>query len=105
MIVDEKAYLEHYGKKGMQWGKRNQRRLDTAKRVASGVATKGEKRAFYLTDTSRSSVKRNKGIEGAAASRARELQGRKDRIKKGEATVRDLLALKGGDKLWITGKQ
>jgi hypothetical protein len=105
MIVEEATYLEHFGKKGMKWGKRNQSRLERANRVASGKASKGEKAAFYLTDTSRSSVKRNKGLEGAAASRVRELQGRKDRIKKGEATVKDFLALKGGDKLWITGKQ
>ena len=105
MIIDDEVYLEHYGKKGMKWGTRNQKRLDRANRVASGKASKGEKTAFFLTDTSRSSVKRNKGITGAAASRARELQGRKERIKKGQATAKDFLALKGGDRLWISGKQ
>lgn len=116
MIVDEKAYsnkednpvdvfLEHVGVKGMKWGKRNQSRLDRANRVASGTASGKDKTVFFLTDTSKSSIKRNKGLTGAGASRARELQGRKDRIKKGEQTVKDLIALSGGDKLWITGKK
>jgi t-SNARE complex subunit (syntaxin) len=101
--VDE--FIEHYGKKGMKWGQRNQKRLERANRVAGGTASKKEAAAFFLTDTSRYSVRKNKGIKGAAASRARELQGRKDRILKGEATVKDILALYGGDRLRITGKQ
>lgn len=32
------------------------------------------------------------------------LQARKDRITKGEATVKDFIALHGGEKLWDTGK-
>lgn len=104
MIIEEDEFLEHYGKKGMKWGTRNQKRLDRANRVASGTASRGEKTAFALTDTSKHSIKKNKGLKGAAASRARELQGRKDRIEKGEATVKDMLALLGGDRLRITGK-
>lgn len=55
MIVDEDIYLEHYGKKGMQWGVRNKsnkpkptakekrakskKRKETVNKVASGVIT------------------------------------------------------------------
>lgn len=38
MIVDEAAYLEHYGVKGMRWGVRNDRRLKGAKQ--SSVSNK-----------------------------------------------------------------
>ncbi len=96
--------LIHYGKKGMKWGVRNEKRLQRAVRVGSGTATRKERVAFSQVDTSSLSVIRNKSLEGAAQSRARELQGRKDRIQKGEATVKDFLALHGGDRLLITGK-
>lgn len=29
MIIDEKTYLQHYGKKGMRWGVRNTRKANT----------------------------------------------------------------------------
>lgn len=35
MIVDEEAFLEHYGKKGMRWGQRRGR--DKAKLIGAGV--------------------------------------------------------------------
>lgn len=96
--------LAHYGVKGMKWGVRRENRLNRARRVASGTASRREKFAFSLTDTSKSSVKRNKDLKGAAASRVRELEARKARIQKGEARVKDLIALYGGDRLWISGK-
>lgn len=105
MILTEDDYLQHFGVKGMKWGVRRQRRLDRASRVASGKASKGEKFAFMMLDTSRASVSRNKGIQGAAASRVRELQSRKDRIQSGQAKVKDFIALNGGDRLWISGKK
>jgi hypothetical protein len=104
MSTEVESFIEHFGKKGMKWGVRRQKRLARAQRVATGKSSKGETAAFLLTDTSRASVKRNKGVAGAAASRVRELKGRKERIQKGEAKVKDMLALYGGDRLWITGK-
>lgn len=104
MRIHEATYLEHFGIKGQKWGIRNQKRLNRAKRVAKGKASKKEVASFLLTDTSSTSVRRNKGIKGAAASRVRELQNRKDRIKKGEATVKDFLALHEGDRLVILGR-
>lgn len=96
--------LAHFGVKGMKWGVRRQSRLDRVSRVANGTASKLDKARVAYTDVSVASLTRNKGLRGAAASRQRELEGRKQRILKGEATTKDLLALHGGDKLWITGK-
>lgn len=104
MIVDEEAFLEHYGKKGMKWGIRNERRLQRAKRVASGKGSKLDKVGFALTDTSTVSIGRHGSVKGAAKSRVRELQGRKRRMNRGTAGAKDILALLGGDRLWITGK-
>ncbi|MBA2727660.1 MAG: hypothetical protein H0U49_05755 [Parachlamydiaceae bacterium] len=106
-IFDQKPNpedLTHFGTKGMKWGVRRENRLNRAKRVASGKATVGEKARFTLTETSAVSVARNKGLTGAAKSRVRELEVRKARIKTGKATARDLIALHGGDKLFITGR-
>lgn len=103
-LPEDIEFLEHFGTKGMKWGVRKERRLDRAKRVASGNAGRADVARFIMTDTSKASVKRNKGIQGAAASRVRELEGRKARIEMGRATVKDYLALHGGDRLWITGK-
>ena len=82
MTTDQEVddFLEHYGVKGMKWGKRNQKRLDRAKRVASGKASLRQKTAFALTDTSSASINRNNGLAGAGRVRAQELQRRKTRI-------------------------
>lgn len=43
MIIEEGAYLEHHGVKGMHWGvrgtKRVQKRIDRAQRIVEGKAT------------------------------------------------------------------
>lgn len=102
--IEQDEFLEHYGVKGMQWGVRNEKRLQRATRVADGTASKKDKAGFYLTDTSAASIRRNSGLKGAATVRAAELSGRKDRINAGKATMRDYVALKGGDRLHISGK-
>lgn len=96
-------FLEHYGVKGMKWGVRRDRRLSRARRVARGTASKKDKTIFALTDTSAKSIKKNDGLAGAARVRANELARRKKRINEGRATVKDLIALNGGDRLLITG--
>lgn len=97
-------FLEHFGVKGMKWGKRNQKRLARANRVGKGTASKADKAIFGLTDTSAVSIAKNKGLQGAGKMRAKELGRRKARINAGKAGVRDYIALKGGDKMYITGK-
>lgn len=96
--------LAHVGVKGMKWGKRRQRRLDRVARVASGTGSVSDKVRVFGTEVSAASSSRNGGFKGAVASRQRELEGRKKRIEAGQGTVKDLLALHGGDKMWITGK-
>lgn len=43
MILDDEVYLEHYGKKGMRWGKRGtarvQKIVDRNTRIAGGTAS------------------------------------------------------------------
>lgn len=43
MIIEEKYYLEHFGKKGMKWGtkgtKKVQKRLDRTQRIGTGTAS------------------------------------------------------------------
>lgn len=102
MATDD--FLAHYGVKGMKWGVRSQKRLDRLNRVASGTASRREKTQVMLTETSEVSRIRNKGLEGAAKTRADQLKARKERIQKGEGTVRDLLALHGGDRIFIVKK-
>jgi hypothetical protein len=94
--VDE---LIHYGKKGMRWGVRQQYRLDRANAVAKGTASRATKARFAITETSGLSIARGGGVKGAAASKAKQLGARKERIERGDATVKDLLANYGGDRL------
>ncbi len=101
---DIDAVLEHAGVKGMKWGVRREKRLQRATRVADGTASTKDKAGFFLTDTSKSAMNRNGGMAGAAAVRAKELSGRKERITSGNAKVSDAVALLGGDRLWISGK-
>lgn len=94
-------FLEHVGVKGMKWGVRRQKRLDRLNRVAKGKSTRGERARVLLTETSNLSLGRHGGLQGAAANRAKQLAARKKRIQKGQATVKDLLALHGADRLVI----
>lgn len=89
------AYLEHYGVKGMKWGTRQQTRLNASKRVAAGKARDGDK-AIVLGKQSTISIIRSGGnIKKMAARDAMKLEASKERIKSGEATVRDLIIKSG----------
>lgn len=91
--------LEHFGKKGMKWGVRRQKDLDRITRVASGHGSKLDKINVGLTRVSSANVRKQKGLQGAAKVKVRELEVRKARILKGKATVGDLLAIHGGDRI------
>jgi hypothetical protein len=98
--IDE--YLEHFGVKGMRWGVRRQRRLERLQRVGAGRGSGRDNAIVGLTEVSAVSLGRGGGLRGAARNRAAELQSRRDRIETGQATARDLLMLRGGDRLWVT---
>lgn len=100
MEVEE--FLEHHGVKGQQWGVRNEIRLQTARKVASGKGTTGEK-ASVLAKQSAISLIRGHGFQGAAKNDAIRLAARKKRIKTGQAKVSDILAIHGGDSLFNFG--
>jgi hypothetical protein len=92
--------LEHHGVKGMKWGVRRENRLALARRVASGNSSGFERTRFALGQVSAVSVSNAGGdIRKAAAGKANELEARKARIQRGEGTVKDLIALHGGDKV------
>ena len=100
MLLDEDVeFLEHFGKKGMRWGVRNEVRLERAKAVASGTANKLETVRFASTDTSSRVIKRTGSVQAAAKLRESQLQARKDRVIAGKGTAKDFLALHGGDRL------
>lgn len=92
-------FLAHYGVPGMKWGKRRQKRLDRLTRVGKGTGSKRDKLGVALNEVSLGSVARNKGLKGAAASKAARMEQRKKRIQSGEAGVKDLLNNIGGDRL------
>lgn len=93
--------LVHFGVKGMRWGvrKNNQldRRITRAKKVASGKANFREKATFVTTDTSQAALAKNRGVKGAARSRAAQLEARKARIDSGKNSVLDVLKDFGND--------
>lgn len=97
-------WLAHFGVKGMKWGVRRQQRLDRLNRVAEGKGSFRDKAKVLLTETSQASLARNHGLKGAARARAQGLDARKKRIEAGQAKVSDLLALHGGDKIFIVAK-
>lgn len=98
------SYFEHAGVKGMKWGVRKQKRLDRLNRVAAGQGNRRDRANVRLTEISSKNYVKNKGLEGAARSKASRMSARRDRILRGEATAKDLIAHYGGDRLWDSGK-
>lgn len=94
-MYDSHEFLAHYGVKGMQWGVRRDRR---AARLASlgtgdgGVASKARSiRDYGIVDTVR-----GRGLRGGARIRGNRQLARNQRVKNGEASVRDKIAYYGG---------
>lgn len=114
MIIDETAYLEHYGVKGMKWGVRKEQRAYKMKRTAlqkmenrarrkAGKETLpgkkvgvGERLRTYgdtvFTPTTIKDLVTTRSLNEAQLRKADRIQGRIDRRKKGEASVGDKLA-------------
>jgi hypothetical protein len=98
MIYQEDIdFLEHYGVKGQRWGVRRDRRANTLKKVGSGKGSGTEKLRAYTT-VSPLDVARGRGFKGAAKLRGERQLSRNARIRKGEASVRDILVYYGGTK-------
>jgi hypothetical protein len=94
MIVDEEVsdFLSHHGVKGQKWGIRNRRekKAHILQKVGRGEGTKREKFAATMNLSAYDIIRRG-GIEKASAYRGEKLANRLERIKKGEASVKDKL--------------
>lgn len=95
MIVD---YVEHHGTKGMKWGVRRERRLNTLKRVADGQAS-GKDMLNAMSMIRGKEIVRSKGIKNAARKKVKKEEARKKRIEMGKATTIDLLRHIGSSRL------
>ena len=117
MIINEDAYLEHYGVKGMKWGVRKEQRAYKMKRTAeqkmenkarrkAGKGTKAGKkvgvgeraRTAYdfsqglLTPSTIKDLIVTRSINQSQLRKAERIQGRIARRKQGKASVGDNLA-------------
>jgi hypothetical protein len=99
-------FLQHFGKKGMKWGVRRQRRTNALLNVAKGKGTKSEKVRAALTVNAYDLV-RGRGLKGAAKIKGEAQRASQNRIKSGNAKVRDRIRQVGGTKyqdIFPTGK-
>ncbi len=85
--------LTHFGVKGMKWGVRKQRQLDTANRVATGKASTFEKVRFTLNTPVHELIRNGANVKKIAKGKAFLLQGQKDRFESGTSTKRDKVDL------------
>jgi hypothetical protein len=91
MIIDEEDYLEHFGKKGMKWGVRRERRLRITKRVAEGNANKFTKAVAVAYTIPPHRLLTQHGLRGAAQLTVKNVSARRERVLKGEHTINDIL--------------
>jgi hypothetical protein len=92
------AFFEHQGVKGMRWGVRRQRRVNTLLKVGSGKGTLGEKARAAWQVSTLDFIRGHGSLKKAANIRGTRQKLRNDRINKGEASVRDKIAFYGGTK-------
>ncbi len=83
-------YLEHYGKKGMRWGYRKERNLQSLKRVGAGKGSAADK-INASSQLSLANYIRGGGLKGASRRKAQRLEEVKERTLRGEATTMDFL--------------
>ena len=99
LVVEESTYLEHYGVKGMRWGVRRDRRINTLRKAGSGKAKFNEKARAYTNKPLLSPIPllgpidlvAGRGFRGAARRKANRNALAYERIRTGESTVRDRL--------------
>lgn len=103
MIIDEEAYLEHFGVKGMKWGVRRQRREARLRDIATGKSgAAGKATAFTgyfggptLPRLGPIDLIRGGGIRGAAYRKSLREAARSKRFKTGKARTSDYLVRYG----------
>lgn len=76
MIIDESTYLEHYGVKGMRWGVRRNRRLQTQSAREDKRTRKGKQISSLAKESQR--------IQDAGGGLSGTLKVRREMIKAGE---------------------
>jgi hypothetical protein len=92
--------LAHFGVKGMKWGVRkaySERKAKTAdryRRVAEGKGSARDKASVFLR-TSSHTIQRAGGFKNAAKLKADRLDAHINRIRNGEAKVKDILEMIG----------
>ena len=96
MELTEAQYLAHYGKKGMKWGVRNtakvQKRVDRIRRVASGTASKSDRRKAALLDVAAIDLIRGKGLRTGAQKTLDRNEATKKKIVGGKRKAYDILS-------------
>ncbi len=107
-FLNEKGedWLEHHGVKGQQWGVRRNRRANSLAEVGSGKGTTTQKLRALATMTPLD-ILRGRGLKTAARIRSTRQLARNERVKEGEASVKDKIAFYGGSRyqdIFPTGK-
>ena len=98
IVISEDAYLSHYGVKGMRWGVRRQRKLDSLKRVAEGTGSLNDK-IGALNNVSLYKLAKHKGFRKAVGAEVKRQEEMKARLEAGEAKASDILRMIGTTRL------
>lgn len=85
------AFLEHFGVKGMKWGVRREKHLNSLKRTAEGTGSFKDK-YVAINSVSALDLFRGKGFQGALRMKISELEDRKTRTTEGKRIAGDVLS-------------
>lgn len=85
------AFLAHFGVKGMKWGVRREKHLNSIKRTAEGYGSFKDK-FVAVNSVSAIDLVRGKGFQGALRMKISELEDRKARTAEGKRIAGDLLS-------------
>lgn len=97
MIIDKDDYLEHYGKKGMRWGIREGKKVTGYSRSGANRVSRNKAKINATVDLLETPL--GIYIPTRKLQKIAGLQAQNDRIKRGETTVRDKLAIAGSTRI------